>query len=62
MTTKAWVFGAASLALGSGLLTACEHVQEPWITNAAEWKQEKFHTQTDDAELRHRLAHGQQDR
>jgi len=53
---------SAAIILAAGSLQACEHVEEPWITNQAEWKMEKFETQSDDVELRHRLRHGQEDR
>lgn len=53
-------------ALATSLIAAsiigCEHVEEPWITNQAEWKQEKFETHASAPELRHRLEYAQTDR
>lgn len=55
--------GFALVAMLIATMTAgCEHVEEPWINNGAEWKQEKFETRASGPELRHRLEYTQVDR
>lgn len=55
---KAAVAGIAGVAL----IGCTEHIQEPWINNQAEWKMEKFETNSPDETLRLRLRNGQSDR
>lgn len=54
-------FTLAALLIVS-TIAGCEHVEEPWINNGAEWKQEKFETHASGPELRHRLEYTQVDR
>lgn len=43
-------------------LGGCARVEEPWVANAKEWKQEAFKTPSDEDELRHRVLRAQTDR
>lgn len=56
------IVGMVGLGLGAFALTGCDHIEEPWTDYAAEYKVEKFTTDSPDAELRHRLQYTQTDR
>ena len=53
---------ALAAALIAAPIIGCEQIEEPWINNQAEWKQEKFETHASGPELRHRLEYTQTDR
>ena len=58
MSRVAWPVGAVLLLS----LVACARIQEPWVNNDEEWKEQAFQTESDDDALRHRLRHTQGDR
>ncbi len=44
------------------VLSACEHIEEPWTDYAPQYKHKHFDTNAPDAQLRHRLEYTQTDR
>lgn len=62
MRSKTTAKAIVACALGLVFLAGCQRVEEPWVNNKPQWKQERFKTNLPDAQLRHRLEYSQVDR
>jgi len=61
-TTARTIIWCGLLLLTSTTLSACQHVQEPWVTVGKQYKEQKFKSDVSNQKLDHRIMYTQVDR